>query len=443
MNKNVDSFELVKQAQLGCQDSMSNLTRMVEGKVCAYIYRITLDRVLAQDLSQETLLEMVKSLKRLKFDHVNQFWAWLLRTALGKTQIYFRKQQRQKSVQASAVEKDRLSRFKSSDYPEGLNNLISKELSAAIFEAMRKLKFRQRNVLVLRCFEEKSYSEIGSIMDCSEMAAQVLFFRAKCSLKRQLSRHGFGKGLLLAALGFFGQATAPVEAASETVTVTAASTKVSSLATLIGVAGSKFGAAIVTAVALASITLGGIAVTQERGGGIVADGAGSKVVISKAEFEYPNELVGAYDPGGDGWQGVEGNNKFLVPVEPGQWLVGEPSKDRTLVVLPVKHWVELKFAGKIVDGPGNDIILVEWDAAGERAGIYLTDGVGNEYLLGIARAGSSRQPSRTEIGFDISGISLPFEPCAVRIVGINIGGWTNGFDLGSVRARIQRSEVEF
>ncbi len=128
MNKNVDCFELVKQAQLGCQDSMSNLARMVEGKVCAYIYRITLDRVLAQDLSQETLLEMVKSLKRLKFDHVNQFWAWLLRTALGKAQIYFRKQQRQKNIRSSVVEKDRLSRFKSSDYPEGLNNLISKEL---------------------------------------------------------------------------------------------------------------------------------------------------------------------------------------------------------------------------------------------------------------------------------------------------------------------------
>ena len=49
---------------------------------------------------------------------------------------------------------------------------------------------------------------------------------------------------------------------------------------------------------------------------------------------------------------------------------------------------------------------------------------------------TSGQPARTEIGFDISGISLPFVPCAVRIVGLKEGGSTRGFDLNSVRSRV-------
>ncbi len=75
--------------------------------------------------------------------------------------------------------------------------------------------------------------------------------------------------------------------------------------------------------------------------------------------------------------------------------------------------------------------------------MFITDGRGSEYLLGVAMAGTSGQPSRTEIGFDISGISLPFVPRAVRIIGMKGGGRTPGFDLGSVRARTYISLDDF
>jgi RNA polymerase sigma-70 factor (ECF subfamily) len=83
MSNNINYIELVKQAQLGCQESMSRLTKVAEKSLCAYIYRLTLNYDLTEDLLQETLLEMVKSLKNLKFERANQFWAWLYRTALG------------------------------------------------------------------------------------------------------------------------------------------------------------------------------------------------------------------------------------------------------------------------------------------------------------------------------------------------------------------------
>ena len=445
MSNNVNYLELVKQAQLGDQESMNRLAQLAEGRIRAYIYRLTLNYDLTQDLLQETLLEVVKSLKSLRFEHANQFWSWLYRTALSKVQLHFRGQRQKRTAQMSMIEKERLLKRAWGDYDDGLNSMIRKELSDAIFEAIGKLKFRHRNVLVLRCFEQRSYSEIAAIMDCSETAAQVLFFRAKRSLKRQLSKHGFGKGLLLIALGLFARMTTAAKAAP-TSSVTAASVKVGLVATVLGIAGTKVGITIGTAITVIALTAGGITAIHDDSTSVPHrpdTNVSSSLASGNGIFEYPCQLLGAYDPDSDGWQGNKGREALLIPIVPEKWLVGPPPSVRSAVILPVDHWVELKFCGKIVDGPGDDIFLIEWDANGEQAGVFITDGAGNEYWLGMAMAGTSGQPTRTEIGFDISDISLPFVPCAVRIVGIKEGGKTPGFDLYSVRARIYVSQGDY
>lgn len=264
-NNIIDYLRLVKQAQLGDEKSMARLTELVEPNLSAYIYRLTMDYNLVPDLLQETRLEMVKSLKRLKFESASRFWAWLYRTALGKVQLEFRDRKRRKEIQMSTLDKEDLSRFTSPHYDNRLNHMIRNELSDSVFEAMSKLKFRHRTILTLRCFQQMPYSEIASTMGCSELRARALFFRAKHSLKRQLSKYGFGKKWLLMALASFARRTMPAEASSATVTVTAASTKVGPVATLIGAAGTKLGIATATVITTTALTLGGItAITNSK-----------------------------------------------------------------------------------------------------------------------------------------------------------------------------------
>jgi len=109
--------------------------------------------------------------------------------------------------------------------------------------------------LVLRCFEQLSYAEIASLMDCKELGARVLFFRAKHSLKQQLARRGFSKTLLLIALGFFGVITTPTKGASAASMVSAASLNVGFLATLVGAAGTRLGIAVMTAITALGLAL--------------------------------------------------------------------------------------------------------------------------------------------------------------------------------------------
>ncbi len=116
---------------------------------------------------------------------------------------------REQAIEFSSVSRKRLSQYLSEDHDDGLNRAIRKELSETIVDAIARLRLTHRNVLMLRCFEQLSFAEIGEVMGCKELRARVLFFRARHSLSRQLSRRGLGKGLLVAALGVFGALTAP------------------------------------------------------------------------------------------------------------------------------------------------------------------------------------------------------------------------------------------
>ena len=210
---------LIHHAQLGHQESIERLSEVVRERLFAYIYRLTLDSGLAQDLLQETILFMLQSLNQL--ENTDQFWNWLYRTALGKVQHYYRDLQRRKNLELSEAERLRIHQKVSVDFNDGLSELLRKELSDAVFKAMTRLKLKYRNILILHCFENLDYAQIAEVMNCSELRTRVLFFRAKNSLRRQLAVHGFGKHYFLIALALFGVVTASAKAASSTTRNTA------------------------------------------------------------------------------------------------------------------------------------------------------------------------------------------------------------------------------
>jgi len=154
-------------------------------------------------------------------------------------------------------------------------------------------------------------------------------------------------------------------------------------------------------------------------------------------FEYPCYLLDAYDADGSCWEGMGVHNlsDWPVPVVPEEWLVGPPPAEFSAVTLPTDHWVELKFCGRLVDGPGDDILIIEWGTVGEQALVFITDGAGQDYLIGMGMVGVSNQQIPTEINFNMPDVSLPFTPSVIRVLGVTMGGGVPGFDLGSIRVR--------
>lgn len=250
--------KLVELAQRGQQGYMSQLVHEAKGRLCAYVYRVTLDHDLTDDLSQEILLQMMQSLEGL--NQVERFWPWMYRIAHSKIQEHYKSKQRKKMLSASAFYKDFLTHRSDYYQEEGLKQMLHEELSKKVMTAMKQIKRPYRAVLSLRCFEQLSYADIAEAMHCNEVTARVLFFRAKKAIKKQLANQGLNKSLLLTSLGLFGKLTAPADAASS-VTVTAASTKVGLTTAALATAGSKLG--IVTIAAVVSLASIGISVMPE------------------------------------------------------------------------------------------------------------------------------------------------------------------------------------
>jgi hypothetical protein len=102
-----------------------------------------------------------------------------------------------------------------------------------------------------------SFAEIAQLLNCKEFGARVLFFRAKHALKQRLSRHGFGKEMLMTGLGLFGILTLSTKATSTACSVNTASMSVGIGATLAGSMYTKTGITFITTISAvaAAVTL--------------------------------------------------------------------------------------------------------------------------------------------------------------------------------------------
>jgi len=248
MDGQVDYIALVETARRGDRESLNKLAEIARERLRVYVYRLTLQEDLTQEIVQESLLEMCRVLGKLK--RTDRFWSWLYGIATNKLRRHYRTE---RALQNAAAHEERR-RGPMKERQGGLENLVGQELKQIISGAMRKLRTRHKAVLVMRCYDEMSYAEIAESMGCSEFSSRMLFMRAKRALQKELSRNGFSKGSLLAALVVFGKITSPSKAAAAQLTVPAATLKVGLLAGMVGVATTK--TALVSMTAAGALAVG-------------------------------------------------------------------------------------------------------------------------------------------------------------------------------------------
>jgi len=434
------TIQIIRQAQDGDRQSLSAVAEQVQQKVNTYIYRLTLDYHLTQDLTQETVLEMINSLGQLELPHVNGFWAWVFRTALGKVQHHFRPQGPRRLAQKTTSDMAALE-CHMAKHGNAVNTLIRKELRKAVMSAMKTIKLKYRNILVLRCFDNLPYSQIAVILGGTELQARLLFFRAKRSLKSQLERHGLKRDSLLPVLSIFAGltlGTGKKVAAGETVLA-------SSLETGFGIGVLSLITVKTTMATACAVCIAGFAVnriqqpdpiptSEELYGHLYP-------LLNHIEFMAPSQVIDVNDPDKDGFGVVNLN----TPQAPALALKPDQLEDILLarsdlgLVLPKDHWVELGFDGPLNDGPGPDVLIT---TRGCRfyGRVFVTDGL-NEVL-------ELPQPQCLTRGvcwhkhildFDLGALDIPFEPHAVRLLGLFNRGRVGGIEFYSVRARVQSS----
>ncbi len=255
MDQQLDQVELIRRAQCGDRQCLEELAEQARGRLHTYVYRLTQQDELTQEIVQESLFEMYKVLGKLK--SAERFWPWLHGIATNKLKRHYRTERTQRNLAVSSAER----KGSSKERQDGLERLVGEELKQIVCSAMQKLRTQHKAVLVMRCYDGMAYADIAEAMGCSEFGTRMLFLRAKRALQRELSKNGFGKGSLLAALMLFGKMTAPSEAAAAQISVTAAATKVGVLAGVATLATTK--TAIISMTAAGALTVGTVVTTSQ------------------------------------------------------------------------------------------------------------------------------------------------------------------------------------
>ena len=238
----------IEKARLGCDDSIRWLSGEAEDRLRAYIFRVTLDHDLTDDLTQETILQMIQSVNQL--NEAANFWPWLYRIAQNKIHEHFRSRKKDTSISEDKFYKDFLSQRGDHYQDESMRELLQQDLLKKVMVAMKQLSQKHRAVLSLRCFDNLSYAEIADTLECNEVSVRVLFLRARKALRKKLADQGLGKNMMLMSLGLFSRLTLTPETASS-IPVSAISNstiKVGPAAAILDAVFSKKGAAVIAVI---------------------------------------------------------------------------------------------------------------------------------------------------------------------------------------------------
>jgi len=427
MNKSINLAKLVRQAQKGQKESLELLGVHVRQRVIVYLYRMTLDYHLAQDLTQETMLTVIKKLQHLKTDSNSSLWAWIYRTAFGKVQHHSQKQARRNSNRHMCVDHDTLDKLPAYRTRDGLDHAQRRELIEAMGQSIEALKINYRHVLVLRCFEQLSFADIADVLGTgSALKMRLLFFRAKQALKRQLHNRGFGRQYFLSGLSVFAIITSlRTKSMASAPAVTAELVNAGAVATAIGTVTTQGGLAV-----LATLTIMLIV------GPAYLRNSAKPTEQDFVPWNFPSRIINSYDPDGNGWERLIPNDNGPDIVEPLalSTIADQPGK-WFFLILPEGHSVEFGFTGKLTDCPGPDI---EYNClkTDNMPLVFLTDSGEQTHRLENATCVLLMNWAY-QVNFDLAEVKCPFTPTAIRIVGHGQLSQKTATILINLKARIK------
>ncbi len=153
--------------------SMEEIYQEYARTVYKYLFSKTHNEDLAEELTQETFYQALKSIGR--FDESCKLSTWLCAIAKNQLLAYYRKHPPQENLEEQEKAVDSVA----SAETEVLSELSRMELMKQLHSCPEPF----REVLYLRIFGNLSFKEIGEIMEKTENWARVTFYRGKEKLK--------------------------------------------------------------------------------------------------------------------------------------------------------------------------------------------------------------------------------------------------------------------
>jgi len=173
---------LIERFKAGDREAFDRIVDRYRRDVYRIAYRMTANHEDADDVSQETFLRAYKALDSFRGDA--SLKTWLFRIAMnlsinvGRARAGHRTEERDLDVMPDP---------RGAEGPAAEGRLILGEEATRVRGAVASLPPRQKQVVLLRMYEEMPFQEISEVLDCPIGTAKANFFHAMNNLRKALA----------------------------------------------------------------------------------------------------------------------------------------------------------------------------------------------------------------------------------------------------------------
>jgi RNA polymerase sigma-70 factor (ECF subfamily) len=180
--------ELVMAVQAGDAGAFDQLVVRWDRKIRGAAYRVLGSDDEAREVSQEAFLKAFRNLETFKREA--RFSSWLYQIALNLCRDRLRRRRGRQFVSLDAVAEVAPARLRAE--PSALELVESRDLARAIAAAVDGLPEEQREVVVLKEYEELTFPEIAEVLGIPVSTVKTRLYRALTQLRARLESRGIG-----------------------------------------------------------------------------------------------------------------------------------------------------------------------------------------------------------------------------------------------------------
>ena len=182
----INESELVSAYIHGDDAAFDTIVERYKSKIYTTIYLVVKDQYVAEDLMQDTFIKAIKTLRNGKYNEEGKFLPWILRIGHNLAIDYFRRAKRYPKV----VFEDGSNVFNTLNFSENSIETIQikKESHEHLRGLIKQLPDQQREVLIMRHYEDMSFQEIADATGVSINTALGRMRYALINLRKMMSK---------------------------------------------------------------------------------------------------------------------------------------------------------------------------------------------------------------------------------------------------------------
>ncbi|MDP4637870.1 MAG: sigma-70 family RNA polymerase sigma factor [Crocinitomicaceae bacterium] len=189
--KRLDDRDLITEYLKGNEKAFEVLLIRHKDKIFRFIHMKLRDRVLAEDVFQETFVKIINTLKLGSYNEEGKFLPWAMRIAHNLVIDHFRKASKVRMISESSSSREDFNIFDVLSLTD--KNIEQKitydELEKQMVDLIEFLPATQKEILKMRIFQDMSFKDIAESEDISINTALGRMRYALINLRKLIDKH--------------------------------------------------------------------------------------------------------------------------------------------------------------------------------------------------------------------------------------------------------------